>query len=183
MATLSARHDHFDTVGEDDAAGHVGGPEVELGTVVAEEGSVASALVLGENVDLGLELLVRGDGAGFGNHLAALDFFLLGSPEEETDVVAGLALVEEFPEHLDIGDGGFGGVADSHDFHFFIFLTIPRSIRPVATVPRPSMENTSSMGMRKSLIDGALGKRDVFVDSLDQLEDGFPCGRRLLRAP
>ncbi len=29
-------------------------------------------------------------------------------------------------------------------------LTMPRSIRPVTTVPRPEMENTSSTGIRKA---------------------------------
>ena len=28
-------------------------------------------------------------------------------------------------------------------------FTVPRSTRPVATVPRPEMENTSSTGIRK----------------------------------
>ena len=30
-------------------------------------------------------------------------------------------------------------------------LTMPRSMRPVATVPRPEMENTSSTGIRNGL--------------------------------
>ena len=30
-------------------------------------------------------------------------------------------------------------------------LTLPRSTRPVATVPRPAMENTSSTGIRNGL--------------------------------
>src|SRR5215216_5398646 len=47
-----ARHDHLDTLGEVDDAGHVRGTEVELRAVVVEERRVAAALVLGQDVDL-----------------------------------------------------------------------------------------------------------------------------------
>jgi hypothetical protein len=36
-------------------------------------------------------------------------------------------------------------------------LTRPRSMRPVPTVPRPSIENTSSMGIRKGLSTSRFG--------------------------
>jgi hypothetical protein len=36
-------------------------------------------------------------------------------------------------------------------------LMMPRSTRPVATVPRPLMENTSSTGMRKGLSTSRTG--------------------------
>ena len=36
-------------------------------------------------------------------------------------------------------------------------FTIPRSMRPVTTVPRPEMENTSSTGIRKGLSISRLG--------------------------
>ena len=36
-------------------------------------------------------------------------------------------------------------------------LTVPRSMRPVTTVPRPLMEKTSSMGIRKGLSTGRGG--------------------------
>ena len=44
-------------------AGDVGGAEVELGAVAVEERGVAASLVLGQDVDLGLEVRVRGDRA------------------------------------------------------------------------------------------------------------------------
>ena len=46
------RHDHVGALGEGDDAGHVRGAEVELRTVVREEGVVAPALFLLEDVDL-----------------------------------------------------------------------------------------------------------------------------------
>jgi hypothetical protein len=57
-----AGHDHLHALRQVDDAGHVRGAEVELGTVTVEERRVAATLVLGEDVDLGLGLLVRGDG-------------------------------------------------------------------------------------------------------------------------
>ena len=38
---------------------------------------------------------------------------------------------------------------------------IPRSTRPVTTVPRPEIENTSSIGIRKWLVNSTLWQWDV----------------------
>src|ERR687886_3095811 len=59
-----ARHDHLGALGQRDDAGDVRGPEVELRTVVLEERRVPATLLLGEDVDLTLELRVRRGGAG-----------------------------------------------------------------------------------------------------------------------
>src|SRR5690606_8845846 len=95
---------------------HVGGPEVELRTVVVEERRVPAALVLGQDVDLRLELGVRGGGARLDDALAALHLLALDTAQEQADVVARLALVEELAEHLDAGDrGGERLVLDADD--------------------------------------------------------------------
>ena len=47
-----AGHHHFDTIAQGDGTGDVGGTEVELGTVVVEEGSVTAAFFLGQDVNL-----------------------------------------------------------------------------------------------------------------------------------
>src|SRR5207248_3339962 len=72
--------------------------------VAVEEGGVATALFLGEHVGLGLELRVRRDGAGLGEHLPALDLLALQTAQQAPHVVAGEPLVEELAEHLDPGD-------------------------------------------------------------------------------
>ena len=51
---------HLNAFGQGDDAGDVGGTEVELRTVVGEERRVTAAFVLGQDVDLALELGVRG---------------------------------------------------------------------------------------------------------------------------
>jgi len=47
-----------------------------------------------------------------------VDFLALGAAQQHTDVVAGLALVEELAEHLDTGDGGLEGGLQAHDLDF-----------------------------------------------------------------
>jgi hypothetical protein len=51
-------------------------------------------------------------------------------------------------------------------------FTMPRSMRPVATVPRPLMPKTSSTGIRKGLSMARSGVGDVGVDGIHQLLDG-----------
>src|SRR5690606_27529534 len=89
--------------------------EVELRAVVLEERRVPAALVLGEDVDLGLELGVRGDRVRLADDLAALELVLLDAAEQQADVVARLALVERLLEHLDAGDGQVHFGAESDD--------------------------------------------------------------------
>src|SRR5581483_11200982 len=64
-----ARHHHFRALRQVHHAGHVGGAEIELRTIVVEERRVAATLFLGEDIGLGLELGVRLDRAGLAEHL------------------------------------------------------------------------------------------------------------------
>ncbi len=48
-------------------------------------------------------------------------------------------------------------------------LTTPRSMRPVATVPRPVIVNTSSTGIRNGLSTSRFGSRDERVARVHQL--------------
>src|SRR6266508_3835443 len=98
---IVAWHHHLGPFRQMHHAGHVGGAEVELGTVIAEERGVTPALLLGEDIGLGLELGMRLDRARLAQHLAALDAFAIDAAEQAADIVAGLALVEQLAEHLD----------------------------------------------------------------------------------
>src|SRR3954468_204063 len=110
-----ARHDHLHALGQVGHARDVGRPEVELRAVAREERRVTAALLLLQDVDLGLVLGVRGDGARLAEDLPALDLLALGAAQEAADVVAGLALVEDLAEHLDTGHHRLGGVLDADD--------------------------------------------------------------------
>src|SRR4029450_13120041 len=50
-------------------------------------------------------------------------------------------------------------------------LTTPCSTRPVTTVPRPVIVNTSSIGMRNGFVRSPLGLGDVRVARIHELED------------
>jgi hypothetical protein len=81
--------------------------------------------------------------------LTTLDVFTLGAAQQHADVVASLTLVEQLAEHFHAGTGGLDGRAIPTISISSPTLTMPRSTRPVTTVPRPEIENTSSIGIRK----------------------------------
>ena len=56
---------------------------------------MTAALVLGQDVDLALELGVGMNGAGLGQNLAALDVGLGDAAQQGADVVAGLGVVQQ----------------------------------------------------------------------------------------
>src|SRR5512139_487202 len=170
-ADVVARHDHLGAGRQFNAAGDVGGTEVELRTVAVEERGVTTTFVLAQHVDLGGELGVRLDGAGLGQNLATLDFFTLGATQQHTDVVARLTLVEQLPEHLDAGAGGLQGGLDADDLDFF------------ANLDDAALDTTGDDGAatgdgedifnrhQEGTVDGALGLRDVGVEGVGQLHD------------
>src|SRR5438093_4040872 len=94
-----AGHDHLRPVGQGDRAGDVGGAQVELGPVAVVERGMPATLLLGQDVDLGLEARARLDRASLGHDLAALDLLALDAPQQTAHVVPGAALVEQLLEH------------------------------------------------------------------------------------
>src|ERR1700758_880306 len=119
-------HHHLGTIRQRHHTGYVGGAEVELRAVVVEERRVPSALVLGQDVHAALELGVRRGGTGLDDDLAALHVLTLDTTQQQPDVVAGLALVEQLAEHLHTGDGGLGaGRLDADDLDFLVDVDDP----------------------------------------------------------
>src|SRR5271170_5157430 len=116
-------HHHLGALRQRHHTGHVGGAEVELRTVVVEERRVPATLVLGQDVDAALEVGVRRGGAGLHDDLTALDVLTLDTTQQQSDVVAGLSLVEQLAEHLHTGDGGLGaGRLDADDLYFLVHV-------------------------------------------------------------
>ena len=152
-------------------AGHVGGAEVELRAVAGEERGVTAAFFLGQDVDLGLELGVRRDRAGLGQHLAALHVFALDAAEQHADVVAGLALVQQLAEHLDAGDDGLAGWPDADDLDFVADLD--DAALDAAGDHRAAARDREHVLDRhqERLVLRTLRLRDVGVDRFHQLHD------------
>src|SRR5215510_12169442 len=109
------RHDHLHPLGDLDGARDVSGANVELRTVTIEERRVPTALLLRQHVHLSVELGVWRDATGLGQHLAALDFLALQTAQQTTDVVTCDALGQRLLEHLDPGDDGLAGLAETND--------------------------------------------------------------------
>ncbi len=76
---------------------------------------MTATLLLGEDVDLALELGVRGNAAGLAENLAADDLLALDTAKQAADVIASLSLVEELTEHLDAGADRVLGLLDADD--------------------------------------------------------------------
>src|SRR6185312_1383779 len=164
------RHDHLGALGEGHDAGHVRRTEVELRTVVVEEGGVTTTLVLRQDVGLGLELGVRRDRARLDDDLAALDVLALDAAEQQTDVLTGLALVEQLAEHLDAGDRGGG-----------LLLLDTDDVDGLVDLQDTTLDTTGDDGAttgdredvldrhQERLVDVTLGLRDRLVDGGHQV--------------
>merc|ERR1711881_780073 len=62
---------------------------------------------------------VRVDGARLRQYLTTLNVITLSTTQQRTNVLTCTTFVEQLTEHFYASNGGFGGVADTHDFHFF----------------------------------------------------------------
>src|SRR4030095_12103198 len=117
-----AGHDHFHAIRQLNLSCDIGGAEIELRPVIGEERGVTAAFLLAQNVYLRLEFLVRGDRAGLGDNLTALDLLLLRATQKHTNVVASAGFIEKFTEHFNVGGGRFRGRPDADDFDFLHLL-------------------------------------------------------------
>ena len=171
-----AGHAHLNALGQGDDAGHVGGTEVELGTVVVEERGVTAALVLAQDVDLTLELGVGVNALGSSENLAALDVLLRDAAEQGADVVAGLGELEGLVEHLGAGDDSLLGLLDADDLNLVADLD-------AATLDTAG-GNGAAAGDGEDVLDGhqerlvglALGGLNPGVDSVHELPDALVLG-------
>src|SRR3978361_503152 len=131
-----------------------------------------SALYLLAQVALRLELGVRRDRAGLGQHLAALDVLALDATEQAARVVAGLALVERLVEHLDAGDDGLLGLrVDADDLALLADLDL--ALLDAAGDDRAAARDREHVLDRhqERPVDRALGVGDGAADGVHELDD------------
>src|SRR5690606_10145107 len=166
-----AGHDHLGALRQGHDARHVRGAEVELRAVVVEERRVPAALVLGQDVDLALELGVRGDRARLHDDLAALHLLALDAAQQQADVLARTTLVEDLAEHLDTGDRRLLRLlADADDLDLLVHLD--------HTALDAAGDHGAAAGDREDVLDRheerlvgvALRLRDRLVDRVHELE-------------
>ena len=118
-----SRHYHLNSLWKSNLSGDVKGTDEELWTVVVVEWSMTTTFIFLQNVNLSLEFLVRVNNAWFSKHLSSLDFLLVDTTEEETYVVTGFSLIEEFAEHLDTCYGSLLRLfTETYDLNLFTYV-------------------------------------------------------------
>src|SRR3546814_6320740 len=105
--------------------------------------------------------------------LATLHLFTADAADQRTDVVAGLALVEQLAEHFDAGDGRLLGVLDADDFDFLADLDdagldAARDDGAATRDREPVLDRH-----QEGLVDRTFRLRNPAIDGFHQLQDGF----------
>ena len=133
---------------------------------------MTATLVLGEDVDVCLELGVWGDRAWLDNNLTALNVFTLETAEQQTTVLASPCFVELLVEHLDTGNGGLLQWAQTNDLNLGVELE--------GTALCTAGNNGTATGNGEDVLDWhqewlillADWVWDVLVNSVHELHDG-----------
>src|SRR5215831_13005348 len=174
------RQHHFCSLLELDSAGHVRRPEVELRTIVAEEGRVAPAFLLGQDVHLRREPPVRQNRTGARQHLATLHHMPIDATQQAADVVSGLAHVEDLLVCLDAGHDRASRLTQADDVDSIADLDDTALYQ--AGDDRAAARNRVHTLNRhqKWPVPRALGQLNVAVESGEELEDCFVRQRALL---
>src|SRR6266571_661111 len=168
-----AWHDHFFVRWQLDRTGHVRGTEVELWTIVVEERGVTAAFVLRQHIDLAGEVVVRLDRTWLGQNLATLHVFTLGAAQQQADVVARLALVQQLAEHFHAGAGGLHGVLDADDFDLFADLD-DAALNATGHHGAAARDREHVFDWhQEGAVHSALWRRDVGVEGFGQGHDGL----------
>ena len=170
------RHAHLYALGQGDNAGNVSGTEIELRTIVVEEGGMTAAFRLLQYVNLATELGVGMDGAGFAQYLTTLNFSSLNTTQQSTDVIASLSIVQQLTEHLNTGNYGLAGVMDTNDLNFVANLNL--------TTLNTAGSYGTTAGDGEYVLDGhqegqvslTLRSRNILVNSVHQSQDGSISG-------
>src|SRR3546814_12633150 len=81
-----------------------------------------SSDVCSSDLDFGIEISVRRNGAGLRQNLTALHFLTANATDQGADVIAGLTLIKQLAEHFHASDGRLLRRLDTDDFDFFTYF-------------------------------------------------------------
>ena len=120
-----------------------------------------------------LNLVCGRDAARLGQHHAALHVFLLDAAEQNADVVAGLALVQKLPEHLDARYHRLLRGLDSHDLDFVAHLHDP-ALDPARHHRAAAGDGEHVFNRHKiGLVDVALGLGNIAVNGSHEFQNAL----------
>src|SRR6266404_9394086 len=174
-AYVVAGHHHFHALRELHVAGHVRGAEVKLRPVSREKRRVPPAFFLGQHVRFGLEFGVRRDRARLANHLPALHVFFFGAAQQQSNVVARQAFIQQLAEHFHAGHHFLLRRTKAHNLHFFANLYLPALHAPGDHRAASGNRENVFDGHGERLVDVAHRQRHVLVHRFHQFINGlFP---------
>ena len=138
---------------------------------------MTAALVLGQDVNLALELGVGMNGTGLRQNLAALDAVAVHATQQGADVVAGLSVVQQLVEHLDAGDDGLLLlVGQANDLDFLVHLD-GTALHTAGSDGAAASDGEHVLdGHQEGLIRLTVRSGDIAVDSIHQLLDAGEVG-------
>lgn len=160
----------LNTLGPAERTALVGRSDEHLWPVVLAETSVATTLLLAENVHGDEELPVSLDGSGNGNDHTTADVLALHTTEEETRVVTSARLIARLLEGLNVGDLGLDRcktLADKLDFRILLQDTTLDTARADGSTTGNGEDVLD--GHEEGLVGLTLGSRNPSVNSLEQL--------------
>src|SRR5260370_3257116 len=114
---------------------------------------------------------MRRDRCGTRQHLSTCDFCALDAAQQYADIVARLALIEDFAEHLDARHDGLRGVAEAHDLDFLADLDLAALDAPGYDSPAPRDREDVFDRHQEGLVGFAPGLRHVAVHPVHQIQD------------
>ena len=139
--------------------------------IIREERRMPTALLLGEDVHLRVELGVRRDRPRLRQHLPPLHILFLRAPQQGTDVVPGATLIEELAEHLHPSAGRLGRVAQTDDLDLLTNLDDP-TLHPAGHHRAPTSDREHILDRHQErAVNVTLRLRDERVHRLHQLQD------------
>jgi hypothetical protein len=132
---------------------------------------VTTTFFLLQNVDLSLEVIVGSYSAGLAENHTTLDFVLVNTTEEETNVIAGFTLIEELAEHLDAGNDSLLVLTKTEELNFVTYVNDTSldtaGSNSTTTSDREYVLNRHQEG----LVESTGRKLNPVVNSVHQLHD------------
>src|ERR1044071_1539006 len=122
---IIARHDHLHALWQMRPPRHVRRPKIKLRPITREERCMTSTFLFRQNIGLSLELRVRRNTAGLGNHLPALNILALHTTQQESNVISGHPFIEKFLEHLHARANRRAGGTNTDNLHLLVDLHTP----------------------------------------------------------
>ena len=137
---------------------------------------MTAAFFLGQNVNLGIEVSVGVDGTGLCQNLTTLNLGPLDTAEKSTDVVACDRLIEELTEHLNAGNNGLLGFAETDDLNGIVYLYNTALNTTGCNGAAAGDGEYVLNGHKEGLVGSALGLGNVLVNSIHKLENALALG-------